>query len=212
MISSITIYLIGFVSQIFFSARTLVQWILSEKKRQVVSPSIFWVLSLMGSVLLFCYGWLRNDFSIILGQLISYYIYIWNLNIKGLWKHLPVLLRYMLILLPFAALTQLLFTCTDFMSQFISRSDLPFWLLVYGCTGQVIFTCRFIYQWYYSHKRHQSILPLGFWIISLIGCIIIISYGLFRLDPVLIVGQAFGLVVYVRNIVIWEHQSKEDIS
>ena len=69
--SSIIIYTIGFVSQLFFSARTLVQWILSEKSRKVVSPSIFWMLSLIGSVLLFCYGWLRNDFSIILGQLIS---------------------------------------------------------------------------------------------------------------------------------------------
>ena len=70
------IYVIGFLAQLLFSARLLLQWIMSEKAKKVVSPSIFWKLSLLGSYLLFMYGWLRNDFAIILGQLISYYIYI----------------------------------------------------------------------------------------------------------------------------------------
>ena len=65
---------IGFLAQLFFSARILVQWILSERAKRVVSPSIFWILSLAGSFLLCLYGWLRDDFSIILGQFISYYI------------------------------------------------------------------------------------------------------------------------------------------
>lgn len=205
--SSIIIYTIGFVSQLFFSARTLVQWILSEKSRKVVSPSIFWMLSLIGSVLLFCYGWLRNDFSIILGQLISYYIYIWNLNIKGVWKHIPDILRIILAMLPFVAIVHIMLNTSDFASQFFSHEDIPLWLLVYGCIGQVTFTCRFIYQWYYSKMRHQSILPVGFWVISLIGCAIIISYGVIRLDPVIIIGQFFGLIVYSRNIIIWKHQA-----
>ena len=77
------IYALGFLAQICFSARLLIQWIISEKEKQVVSPTLFWLLSLLGSYLLFFYGWLRNDFAIILGQLISYYIYIWNLNMKN---------------------------------------------------------------------------------------------------------------------------------
>jgi lipid-A-disaccharide synthase-like uncharacterized protein len=206
MTSSLIVYAIGFTAQIFFSARTLVQWILSEKRHQVVSPTVFWVLSLMGSVLLFAYGWLRNDFSIILGQLISYYVYIWNLKIKGLWPQVPALLRYALTLLPVAALVHLFVTCSDFAGQFLLRGDLPFWLLAFGCLGQVVFTCRFIYQWYYSRQRHESVLPLGFWIISLTGSAIIVIYGAIRLDPVLIVGQAFGVFTYIRNISIWEHQ------
>ena len=70
---------IGFLAQTFFSARILVQWILSERARHVLSPTIFWVLSLMGAYLLCIYGWLRNDFAIILGQFISYYIYLLSL-------------------------------------------------------------------------------------------------------------------------------------
>lgn len=76
------IYIIGFLAQLLFSARLLLQWIMSERAKKVVSPSIFWKLSLIGAWLLFIYGWLRDDFAIILGQLISYYIYIWNLDKK----------------------------------------------------------------------------------------------------------------------------------
>lgn len=83
--TAIWIYAIGFLAQAFFSARMLLQWILSEKAHRVVSPNIYWICSLVGSILLFAYGWLRNDFAIILGQMISYYIYIWNLNIKCVW-------------------------------------------------------------------------------------------------------------------------------
>ena len=80
----IGIYLIGLLAQVFFSARMLIQWILSEKYKKVVSPSLYWVFSLLGAYLLCIYGWLRNDFSIILGQFKSYYIYIWKImmNIK----------------------------------------------------------------------------------------------------------------------------------
>ena len=70
------IFAIGFLAQAFFSARILCQWILSERAKQVVSPTIYWVLSIFGAYLLFIYGWLRDDFAIIFGQLISYYIYI----------------------------------------------------------------------------------------------------------------------------------------
>ena len=73
------IYIIGFLAQLLFSARLLLQWIMSERAKKVVSPSIFWKLSLIGAWLLFIYGWLRDDFAIILGQLISYYIYILSL-------------------------------------------------------------------------------------------------------------------------------------
>lgn len=204
--STLLIYAIGFTSQLLFSARTLIQWIMSERRRQVVSPSIFWILSLMGSVLLFCYGWLRNDFSIMLGQSLSYYIYIWNLNIKGVWKQLPALLRLAIILLPVVSVARLLLACPDLTTRLFLRDDLPLVLLLFGSLGQLIFTCRFIYQWHYSRRRQASILPAGFWIISLVGCTIIVIYGILRIDPVLIVGQMFGLVVYSRNLIIWKKQ------
>lgn len=74
---------IGLLAQGFFSARVLVQWIQSERARHVLSPSLFWVFSLLGAYLLCLYGWLRDDFAIVLGQFISYYVYLWNLKVKG---------------------------------------------------------------------------------------------------------------------------------
>ena len=202
------IYVIGFLAQICFSGRLLFQWIMSEKAKQVVSPSIFWLLSLLGSYLLFFYGWLRDDFAIILGQFISYYIYIWNLDIKNNWKKIPHPIRYILIATPFLAISYMFSESRAFISQFFRNEDVPLWLLIYGSLGQIIFTLRFIYQWVYSRKRHESILPLGFWLISLLGSAIIVSYAIVRHDPVLILGQSTGLVVYIRNIWILKKQRR----
>lgn len=202
------IYLIGLLAQAFFSARILVQWVLSEKRREVVSPTIYWVCSLLGSILLFSYGWLRDDFAVILGQLLSYYIYIWNLNVKGLWHRFPLAVRLLITSLPVVALTLMARDANDFVGQFLQNDAVPLPLLLFGSAGQIIFTVRFIYQWYYSHKRQESILPIGFWVISLIGSSIIVAYAIFRADPVLILGQSVGFVAYIRNIVIYRKSRK----
>lgn len=196
------IYFIGFLAQIFFSARILVQWILSEKAKEVVSPAIFWVLSIAGSYLLFIYGWCRDDFSIILGQIFSYYIYIWNLNAKGIWKKLHAVFRVILVLTPVVACGFLLQYSGNFIDQFFRNEKIPLWLIIFGSAGQIIFTLRFLYQFVYSYRKHESKLPVGFWVISLIGSSIIVSYGIFRLDPVLILGQSVGFVAYIRNIIL----------
>lgn len=202
MISSLWVYAIGFIAQGFFSARILVQWILSERARRVLSPTIYWVFSLAGSILLFVYGWLRSDFSIMLGQLISYYIYVWNLNIKGAWQRIPVVPRWAIAALPVVAICMGAVQGPQFFMHLFHNESVPLWLLMFGSAGQIIFTVRFIYQWYYSYRRHASMLPVGFWIISLVGSGIIVAYGIFRLDPVLILGQSVGFIAYSRNIVL----------
>ncbi len=206
--SALYVYIIGFVAQGFFSARMLIQWILSERARRVVSPNAYWICSLAGSILLFVYGWLRDDFAIIFGQIISYYIYIWNLDIKGVWHRVALIGRIIIVSLPFLAFGMMLHDVPMFVSTFFHNSSVPPLLLAWGSAGQVIFTLRFIYQWYYSYRRKQSLLPVGFWIISLLGCSIIVSYGFFRLDPVLIVGQSVGFVTYSRNIVLYKKSRK----
>lgn len=194
------IYVIGFLAQIFFSARILLQWILSERAKKVISPAIFWQLSILGSYLLFIYGWMRNDFAIILGQVIAYYIYIWNLDKKQQWKKLPVIIRTLLLLTPVVAVLYMLKDAGAFVDQFFRNENIPLWLLVYGAMGQIIFTLRFVYQWIYSKRKDESLLPIGFWIISLFGSLIIVSYAIYRRDPVLILGQSTGLLAYSRNI------------
>ncbi|MBR1838916.1 MAG: lipid-A-disaccharide synthase N-terminal domain-containing protein [Bacteroidaceae bacterium] len=202
------VYLLGFVAQGFFSARMLIQWVLSERQKRVVSPSIFWLCSLAGSVLLCVYGILRDDFAIVFGQFISYYIYIWNLDIKGLWRKMPAPIRVVFYALPVVAAGIIVSHGQEFLSRFFHNERVPLWLLIYGSAGQVLFTLRFVYQWWYSNRLKRSELPLGFWIISLTGCFIIVSYGLLRLDPVLVLGQSVGFVTYTRNIIIYKRQDK----
>lgn len=199
---------IGFLAQGFFSARILVQWILSERARRVLSPSLFWILSLAGAYLLCLYGWLRDDFSIVLGQFISYYIYLWNLNIKGIWRKIPTLLRLVLMLTPIAAICFVAGNAEAFTARFLHNEAVPLWLLLFGSAGQVLFTLRFVYQWLYSRKEGKSRLPAGFWAISLIGSLTIVTYGLVRLDTVLIVGQSFGIIAYIRNLILIKNEKK----
>ncbi len=203
------IFIIGFLAQICFSARILLQWILSERAKKVVSPSIFWKLSLVGAYLLFIYGWLRNDFAILLGQFISYYIYIWNLDQKKSWKRIPIFIRYLFLLTPVLAVSYVLSRQQNFIGQFFNNADISPGLIVFGSLGQVIFTLRFVYQWFYSYRKQESLLPLGFWIISLTGALLIVSYAFIRRDPVLILGQSTGIIAYSRNIYLLYRSKKE---
>lgn len=200
--NNIPVFALGFLAQGFFSARMLVQWIMSERAKRSLSPTVYWIFSLAGSTLLFVYGYLRDDFSIIFGQFISYYVYIWNLNIKGVWRRIPVAARAAIASVPLAALGMMLSDASAFVQAFFHNRSVPLWLLVFGSAGQFIFTIRFVYQWYYSRRRQASVLPVGFWVISLTGSAIIVAYACFRLDPVLILGQSVGFVTYSRNIVL----------
>lgn len=196
------VFTIGFAAQFFFAGRTLFQWLYSERKKEVTSPSAYWGLSVIGAFLMFVYGVMRDDFSIILGQFISYFVYLWNLDAKGLWKKFSPVLKALLVLTPFIAVGLLLHDAKSFVADMFQNEDIPLWLVLFGSAGQIIFTLRFVYQWFYSHRRHESVLPRGFWIISLIGSGVIVAYGIFRKDPVLILGQSFGFVAYVRNLML----------
>ena len=200
--NSYLIFTIGLIAQILFSARMLVQWILSERAKKVLSPTLFWQLSLIASAILFLYGWLRNDFSIILGQLFAYYVYIWNLKLKGFWTKVPKVLRVIFYILPLIAIGWFAFNLQDTIAHLFKQENIPLWLIIFGVIGQCTFTLRFLYQWYYCRKDMESQLPLTFWIISLTGALLILIYAIIRLDPVLILGQATGFVVYTRNIMI----------
>ncbi|TVZ59110.1 lipid-A-disaccharide synthase-like uncharacterized protein [Flavobacteriaceae bacterium MAR_2010_105] len=196
------IYSIGFIAQILFSSRLVVQWITSEKQKKVITPTLFWTLSLFASFLLFIYGYLRSDFAIMLGQGLTYFIYIRNLQLQGEWAKFPKVIRYLLLGVP------TLIVIYYFNNNVIDRDILfkneaiPLWLLVLGIISQVVFTFRFVYQWLYSEYKKQSTLPFGFWLLSLVGSLLILVYAIFRRDPVLFLGHGLGLIIYTRNLIL----------
>ena len=75
------------------------------------------------------------------------------------------------------------------------------WLLV-GFLGQALFASRFIIQWFRSEMVGRSVIPLSFWYCSLSGGVVLLAYAVYKMDPVFITGQATGLVVYTRNLIL----------
>jgi lipid-A-disaccharide synthase-like uncharacterized protein len=71
-----------------------------------------------------------------------------------------------------------------------------------GFAGQLVFTARFLVQWAVSEKKKDSVVPVAFWWISLFGGLTLLSYAIHRQDPPIILGQAMGLFVYVRNLML----------
>lgn len=196
------VYVIGFSAQILFSARLLVQWIQSERVKKVLTPELFWELSLMASFLLFVYGWLRDDFAIMLGQSITYFIYIRNMQLQGSWRRIPTFLQIFLWLFPLFVVLYSYNNNEIDMHRLFKNEEIPLVLLLWGSIGQILFTFRFVYQWIYSERIKESHLPFGFWMLSLTGSLMILSYAVFRKDPVLLLGQLFGFIIYIRNIII----------
>lgn len=79
------------------------------------------------------------------------------------------------------------------------------WLII-GFLGQACFFARFFVQWLASERRKKSIFPIAFWYFSILGGVILFSYALYRGDPVFILGQATGLVIYFRNLYFIRHE------
>ena len=69
-----------------------------------------------------------------------------------------------------------------------------------GLVGQAIFSARFIVQWIVSERRKRSVIPISFWFLSMAGSLVLLAYAIHRRDPVFILGQAGGMVVYSRNL------------
>lgn len=191
---------LGFLAQGLFMSRMLSQWILSEKSRKVVTPALFWQLSFVASFLMFLYGWLRLDFSIMFGQILTYFIYIRNMQLQGEWKKLYRPVRYLLYAFPFLIFIYSYNNGADDRILLFKNDLMPHGLLLFGMVAQFVFILRFVYQWFYSEKSKKSILPLGFWILSLIGSSLILIYAVIRLDYVLLAGHLVGIMVYARNI------------
>jgi lauroyl/myristoyl acyltransferase/lipid-A-disaccharide synthase-like uncharacterized protein len=183
-----------------------VQWIASERAGRSVVPVAFWFLSLSGSVLLLAYAWLRHDAVFIAAQSIALLVYIRNLQL--LWnrrdtgddtseraKGAPV--------------TAVVLTAAMVVTTLVAAASarhldnaVPGPLLVLGLAGQFVFGTRFGIQLLASEKEGRSVMPLGFWYSSLAGSALLLTYALFRKDPVFILAHAPNLAVYTRNLVL----------
>jgi len=79
-------------------------------------------------------------------------------------------------------------------------SKIETWVLVLGFAGQALFFMRFLVQWISSERQKKSVIPVAFWYFSIGGSILLLAYAIIRRDPVFIVGQGMGFLIYIRNL------------
>jgi lipid-A-disaccharide synthase-like uncharacterized protein len=205
--NALLIFGIGFLGQILYFSRTVLQWFKSENEGEVISPVIFWQISLIASQIILFYGLLRNDFSILLGQFIVYFIYARNLGLKNAWKKIHPFFRTLVIAYPFFIVGWILNSPTNNLASLFKNEDIPLWLLLLGSAGQLVFSFRFVYQWVRSEMEKSSVLPGKFWMFSIAGSLIVLIYSVYRLDPVLFLSNLTGLFVYTRNLLLHSGKS-----
>lgn len=204
---------VGFAAQGFFSARFLLQWILSERARRSLMPVHFWYFSLLGSVLLMAYAIHRRDPVITTGQVIGLGIYLRNLQFIHFQRAtlLPHAWLWLWLLLGAGAAVSGYYLGPDSATRPLILDN--FWT-TFGFIGQALFTGRFVVQWLYTEREKRSVMPRAFWYLSIVGSLMLFIYATAVVDPVIMLGQSLGLVIYIRNLILLQRSGayQTDIS
>ena len=91
----------------------------------------------------------------------------------------------------------------------MSKFDL--WLII-GLGGQLLFTLRFFVQWLASEREKKSVVPVSFWYFSIGGSFLLLAYAIHREDPVFIIGQSMGFIIYFRNLVLIDRDKRNSLA
>jgi lipid-A-disaccharide synthase-like uncharacterized protein len=78
--------------------------------------------------------------------------------------------------------------------------------VVLGFLAQAVFSARFIVQWIASERKKRSVIPKTFWYLSILGSVLLLIYSIHRKDPVFILGQSLGSIIYIRNLMLFQEE------
>jgi len=194
---------VGWLGQALFTARVLVQWLLSERRGRSVVPPLFWWLSLLGSLALIAYTLHRRDPVFLAGASVNTAIYLRNLRL--VYRPAPSPSRGTR---PLAAAAIGLGVCLAAglilwtVGTQIVRFDLPLAWLALGFLAQAVWSSRFILQWTASERAGRSVLPASFFGVSTAGALLLLCYAIYRVDWVYMAAYAFNPIPSVRNLVL----------
>ncbi len=191
------IELLGWLGLACYFSRGLIQWIASERAGDSIAPVAFWWVSVAGAVLLSIYSIHRAEPIFLAGYLVTLGIYLRNLWILRVSASslgpLPVTLL--------AVMAWALVVTVGLNDLKPGYGDSLTWLIVAVC-GQLLWSSRFVVQWYLSERSGESHIPQAFWWISLGGNMLMLSYAFRVGDPVWIAGLLLGPIAQVRNLMI----------
>lgn len=211
----IALYPLGFIPSLFFGARFLLQWLFSEKKGESIVPKTFWSLSFFGNLTLAIHSMIQMQAHILVMQIINGFIALRNINLMGMPKKRWRLQSFLISMLAaiFVSLLMLFVFCLNQDNGSFFRVPIAPWdkgegqsvswiWHLLGSTGLLLFSTRFIIQWFLAEKAGKSILGKSFWWTSLLGDILCLAYFVKLGDSVNFIGPIFGLIPYVRNLML----------
>lgn len=217
------LYPLGFLSSAAFGGRVLVQWLSSEAKQKSVVPKSFWILSLIGNLLLLLHSLFQVQYHVSLIQACNAVISWRNLNLMGTesrhWKTQSVIILMATSTFTITGLyflrgylfnegqTDLFLMPENFWTNGPQKTLSLFWHL-FGFVGLTLFASRFWVQWWLAETAQSSSLGRSFWWLSLIGDLFCLTYFLQIKDPVNIIGPALGLIPYIRNLMLINKSEK----
>lgn len=211
------LYPLGFLSAFAFGARMLLQWVKSEAKGESIVMPAFWKLSLCGNLLLLTHAFIQVQFHVCLIQTCNAVISWRNLNIMHTNANRVTTRRTIQILVVSMAMTTLGFVLQGYLFgngvgewfripatswQINAGKQVSLFWHFLGFLGLILFNSRFWLQWWCIEKYQVSYLGSSFWWCSLIGEGLCLTYFLRIEDPVNFIGPAFGLIPYVRNLML----------
>jgi lipid-A-disaccharide synthase-like uncharacterized protein len=204
---------VGWAGQAVFTWRVLEQWIASERAKRTVVPPSFWTWSLIGTALLLVYVLHRQDPPFLVALLVNGFIYGRNLRFsmrspgappRGS-PLVPVLLGVLVFGLVAAYATLRQHPIVRFDDAPVAGKSVgdpsPIWLAV-GFLGALLWSSRFVVQWWASERQGRSVMPESFFWVSLGGSVLLFTYALHRVDWVLMAAYALNPIPYARNIVL----------
>lgn len=209
------LYPLGYLSALAFGGRFALQWFLSELKGKSVVPKAFWQLSLIGNSLLVIHSLIQLQFHVCLVQVCNAVISWRNLNLMQPLERQVSLSRVIQYLI-FSSLGVIFcFLVEGYFREngvvwfrmpieLASSSSEPtnIWWHLFGTIGLILFSSRFWVQWWEAERAKKSELGLPFWWLSLSGGLISLIYFARIDDWVNLIGPLFGLIPYVRNIML----------
>lgn len=205
------LYPLGFVATFFFTVRFAIQWLYSEYKGQSLVPRSFWITSLIANILLCMHGGLQFQYHVAVIQGCNGVLSWRNLNLMQQREKQIAFSTVVAMLITVALAVTCYFWLTDDQSSWFRVPATPWqhapeqvsmaWHL-FGFTGMLIFASRFWIQWYQAEKHMKSFLGNTFWWMSIVSCLIILTYCLSIGDIVNAIGPGFGMIPYVRNLML----------
>ena len=104
-------------------------------------------------------------------------------------------------------LNELIIVILPFMKPYLLNHPEAIMITI-GFGGQALFATRFIIQWITSENAGKSVIPIAFWYFSISGGLVLLTYAIWRQDPVIIAGQSVGVFIYARNLYFIHREKK----